>query len=104
MTIGYYVTRPLVVEAIEITPAWFEEHPNADHVRSNARQRIITDPVARTVTIEHATGEREVARITDWLVRAVPTLHGLPRWSVLWAADFHDRFIPHEVPACPPPA
>jgi hypothetical protein len=86
-----------VIEAVEITPAWFDDpHPNPDHVSSNARQRIVTDPVARTVTIEHATGEREVGRVTDWLVRAVPTLHGLPSWSILWGADFRDRFAPHK--------
>jgi len=63
-----YRKKPVVIEAVLITPEWFDgEHPNELHLKG---RDIVTDPVARNVRIKTLEGEM-IGNMGDWIITGV---------------------------------
>ena len=61
-----YRKKPVVIEAVQITDATFDDpHPNDEHIVG-----VIYDPVARCASIETLEGTMR-ADLGDWIIRGV---------------------------------
>ena len=69
MAIKKFRKMPVCIEAFQLTPEIFDEHPNVD-VFSTPNREIVYDPLTRTATIDTLEGLM-TAKIGDWIIKGI---------------------------------
>ena len=61
-----YVKKPVVIEAVQITDATFDDpHPNPTHIKG-----VVYDPIKRIVEIHTLEGTM-TAQVGDWIIKGI---------------------------------